>query len=75
MEKLENKYIKSGNGYIATFDFLRSENNSYTDKILHDSYKDLPKMFNKIYGWWIYRTQDRKAVSIWKYCHKKHLDE
>jgi hypothetical protein len=73
LEKQENKYIKTGKDYIVTIDFLRSENNNYTDKIkiLRDSYKDFPKRSIKsMVDEFIEETIVRAVYE--KYCHIKY---
>jgi hypothetical protein len=77
LEKLGNKYIKSGGNYIEIINFLKSEENSYTDKIkkIEKSYrvynnKEFPKVDSMVDKLFIEEPIARAVYD--KYCHIKH---
>lgn len=74
LEKLENKYIKTGKNYTEVINFLKSANNSYTDKIktLRIYYEDFPKRsVQSMVDEFFVKEKISKAVYE-KYCHIKH---
>lgn len=73
LEKFENKYIKSGKNYIEVISFLKSNNNSYTDKfkMLREFYKEFPNRTIKSMVEEFIKENIPKAVYE-KYCHIKH---
>ncbi|MDR1026687.1 MAG: hypothetical protein LBL47_04735 [Lactobacillus sp.] len=73
LKKLGHKYIKADKNYTEVIEFLKSEENSYADKIkvLKDSYKKFPKHSVK-YLVKEYTNQDIEKAVYEKYCHIKH---
>lgn len=73
LEEFENKYIKSGKNYTEVISFLKSDKNTYTDKlkILREFYEDFPKRRIKSMVDEFIEDKIPKAVYE-KYCHIKH---
>lgn len=73
LEKLENKYIKSGKDYIEVISFLKEDINTYKDKLkmLRESYKDFTK--RKVQSMVDEFIEEKIPKAVYeKYCHLKH---